>query len=122
MVSLDWEDAEHLRLFHEWQNDPRVSQGWNETGTLEQHREYLRKIHVDPHQVAVLAKWEDTYFAYFEVYWAKVSRRNSPTSGCNGNANTHFRRTVLVPTSLPATSIAVATPSSAMCVSVVLIA
>lgn len=72
MVSLDWQDAEHLRLFHEWQNDPRVSQGWNETGTLEQHREYLRKIHIDPHQVAVLAKWDDTYFAYFEIYWAKV--------------------------------------------------
>ena len=72
MVALDWENAEHLRLFHEWQNDPRVSQGWNETGTLDQHREYLRKIHEDPHQVAVLAKWEDTFFAYFETYWAKV--------------------------------------------------
>ncbi|OAA79905.1 Siderophore biosynthesis protein [Akanthomyces lecanii RCEF 1005] len=74
MVSLDYTDAEHLRLFHEWQNDPRVSQGWNETGTLEQHREYLRKIHIDPHQVAILAKWDDTYFAYFEVYWAKEDR------------------------------------------------
>ncbi len=79
MVSLDYTDAEHLRLFHEWQNDPRVSQGWNETGTLEQHREYLRNIDEDPHQVAMLAKWDDTYFAYFEVYWAKVC--DSPQLG-----------------------------------------
>ncbi|KAM3506261.1 hypothetical protein MY10362_002481 [Beauveria mimosiformis] len=74
MISLDYTDAEHLRLFHEWQNDPRVSQGWNETGTLEQHREYLGKIHEDPHQVALLAKWDDAYFAYFEIYWAKEDR------------------------------------------------
>lgn len=74
MVSLDYTDAEHLRLFHEWQNDPRVSQGWNETGTLEQHRQYLKNIHEDPHQFAVLAKWDDVYFAYFEVYWSKVRK------------------------------------------------
>jgi hypothetical protein len=72
MVALDYEDPAHLELFHAWQNDPRVSQGWNETGTREQHREYLRRAHEDPHQVAVLARFEDTFFAYFEVYWAKV--------------------------------------------------
>ncbi len=72
MVTLDYDNKQHLSLFHTWQNDPRVSQGWNQTGSLEQHREYLRRVHGDPHQLAILACFEDTYFAYFEVYWAKV--------------------------------------------------
>ncbi|KAK3384828.1 acyl-CoA N-acyltransferase [Podospora didyma] len=74
MVALDYTNAEHLNLFHTWQNDPRVSQGWNETGTLDQHREYLRKAHEDPHQITILAAFEGTFFAYFEVYWAKEDR------------------------------------------------
>ncbi|KAH7160616.1 acyl-CoA N-acyltransferase [Dactylonectria macrodidyma] len=77
MVALDYEDDEHLRLFHEWQNDHRVAQGWSIAGTTEEHREYLRKMHEDPHQIAVLAKWDDTFFAYFEFYWAKEDRLGS---------------------------------------------
>jgi hypothetical protein len=72
---LDYTNPEHLGLFNKWQNDPRVAQGWNETGNLDQHREYLRKIHHDPHQIAVLAKFNDTFFSYHEIYWTKVCSR-----------------------------------------------
>lgn len=82
--ALDYTNDEHLRLFNQWQNDPRVAQGWNETGTLDQHRGYLRKIHEDPHQMAVLAKFNDTFFSYHEIYWGKVTMLPSsslPDSG-----------------------------------------
>ncbi|KAL2179352.1 acyl-CoA N-acyltransferase [Thermothelomyces heterothallicus CBS 202.75] len=77
MVALDAADPAHVELFHAWQNDPRVSQGWNVTGTREQHRQYLARVHEDPHRLAVLARFDDTFFAYFEVYWAKEDRIGS---------------------------------------------
>jgi hypothetical protein len=74
MVALDSSNEQHLSLFHAWQNDPRVSQGWNESGTLSHRRTYLENLQASPAHLPVLASFDSTFFAYFELYWAKEDR------------------------------------------------
>lgn len=70
--TLDIDDD--LARFNRWQNSPRVASFWQEEGSLEQHREYLSKLDVDPHTLTLIGCFDDQPFAYFEAYWAKEDR------------------------------------------------
>jgi RimJ/RimL family protein N-acetyltransferase len=68
------EIEQDLERFNRWQNNPRVAQFWQETGSLAQHREYLGKLETDPHTLTLIGCFDDEPFAYFEAYWAKEDR------------------------------------------------
>ncbi|KAJ3052444.1 hypothetical protein HK097_006265 [Rhizophlyctis rosea] len=71
--TLDFHIADpttHLSHFHTWMNNPRVNAFWKEEGTLAQHTQYLQTQLSTPHSLPVIASFNSTPFAYFEIYWA----------------------------------------------------
>lgn len=63
-----------LSTFHRWQNDPRVAEFFEESGSIDAHRAYLARLIADPHILPVIGSLNDRDFAYFELYWARENR------------------------------------------------
>lgn len=63
-----------LGLFNRWMNDERVAAFFEESGTLDYHRDYLTRMAADPHMMPVLGCLDGRPFCYFELYWARENR------------------------------------------------
>ena len=65
---------EDLNLFHRWMHHPRVEAFWQQADSLEELRRYLQMLEQDAHCQTLLGCFDDTPFAYFEIYWCKEDR------------------------------------------------
>lgn len=64
----------HLDVFHEWHNTYRVYHFWELNKPKEELRDYLKKVHADPHHVPFIATLDGVPSGYFEVYWTPEDR------------------------------------------------
>jgi hypothetical protein len=62
----------HLEAFHKWHNDDRVNGGWNERGSLEQHRRYVHGVSDDPAVLPIMMSWDGALMGYLELVYVKV--------------------------------------------------
>ncbi len=67
-------DISDLETFHRWQNDPRVAEFFEETGTLDEHRDYIARLLADPHMLPLIGALDGRDFGYFELYWCRENR------------------------------------------------
>ncbi|MCK9802340.1 acetyltransferase [Pseudomonas sp. MAFF 302030] len=63
-----------LEAFNRWMNLEQVAYFWEQSGSLEEHAEYLHAMLQDPRVHPLIGCFDDEPFAYFEVYWCKEDR------------------------------------------------
>ncbi len=68
------ETERDLVVFHEWHNQPRVSEFWELNQSPEELREYLLKQRNDRHQSPWIVEADGAPVAYFEFYWTPEDR------------------------------------------------
>ena len=73
-LALRAASLEDLPTFHRWQNDPRIAEFFEESGTLDDHRRYLEQLISDPHMLPIIGSIDGRDFGYFELYWARENR------------------------------------------------
>lgn len=73
-VGQDGQVTPHLEAFHKWHNDDRVNKGWNERGSLEQHRRYVHGVMNDPAVLPIMMSWDGELMGYLEIVYVKVRR------------------------------------------------
>ncbi|GAA5833640.1 hypothetical protein JCM11251_003191 [Rhodosporidiobolus azoricus] len=80
--------ANDLPVLHEWLNDPRVDEFWQEKGSIEQHQKFIEKNTEDKHVIPVIGSYvelgdagkgeeavkKEEKAVYAEVYWVKEDR------------------------------------------------
>lgn len=68
-------DREHdFDRFCRWMNDPVVARFWEQAWSAERLRDYLDQRFADPHVIPAIGSFDESPFAYFEIYWAKEDR------------------------------------------------
>lgn len=63
-----------LDIFHEWHNQPRVSEFWELNQSKEELLQYIRNGRKDPHQFPVMILLDNEPVGYYEFYWVKEDR------------------------------------------------
>lgn len=77
--------ADNLDTLHNWLNDPRVDEFWEEKGSVEQHQKFIDERTADAHTIPVIGSYIGANTdgemngprapaTYSEIYWVKEDR------------------------------------------------